>query len=272
MFENLFFEPIANGGEFHKIKEPGTQFFKPGCNGAGLLDALEKVLHVMALFVKTFVILRWAAFVGLRRNACLKSERLEQLPERGTAVSFVSEDRSGVVPNDQLRGRDTVVTVSRPENDAERPPAGINQGVDLCIGSPFGSADALHFNALRTAKGVLVNLRAGRIDCPKFPNRGARERVEDLVPDAGLAPRLPSRIDRRVRCEDAQRPPRAAFAQPEKDGQKNLLGIDRRSPTFEFAEALTGTREGLINFFSRLALAASFGWMRMVPMPHLTEI
>ena len=265
MFENLFFEPIANGGEFDKgrgvegSRESGAQFFKPGGDGARFLDALEEVLHVMALFVKTFVILRRATFVGLGGNACLESERLRQLPERSAAVGFVSEDRSGIVSNDQIRGRDAVVTVSRPENDADRTPAGINQGVDFCIGSSFGSADALDFNALRAAKGVLVNLRAGRIDCPELANGGARKRVEDSVPDAGLAPRLPSRVDRGVWGEDAQRSPRAAFAQPEKYGEKNPLGIDRRPPALGIAEALGCTREGLINFFSRLALAASFG-------------
>lgn len=258
MFENLFSEPIENGGEFHTTTDSRTQFFKPGGDGAGLLDALEKALHVMALFVKTFVILRRATFVGLWRDARLESDRLEQLPECGAAVGFVSEDRSGVVPNDQIRGGDTVVTVSRPENDADRTPANINQGVDFCIGSSFGSADALDFNALRTTKGVLVNLRTGRIDCTKFPNRGARERVEDLVPDAGLAPRLPPRIDRRVRCEDAQRPPRADFTQPRNDDQKNLLGIDRRPTALRITEVIRGRPEKLI-FFSRLALAASFG-------------
>jgi hypothetical protein len=28
----------------------------------------------------------------------------------------------------------------------------------------------------------------------------------------------------------------------------------------------------LINFFSRFALAASFGWMRMVPIQHHTRL
>lgn len=99
VFENLFLEPIANGGGFHKIKESGTRFFEPGGDGSGLLDALEKVLHVMALFVKTFVILRRATFVGLWRNACPKSERLGQLPERSAAAGFV--------PGDLRRGHET---------------------------------------------------------------------------------------------------------------------------------------------------------------------
>ena len=91
----------------------------------------------MALFIKTFVILRRAAFICLGRNACLESKRFKQFPERGAAISFVSENRSGIVANDQLWSRDAVVTVSSSENDANSAPAGINQSVDLCIGTSF---------------------------------------------------------------------------------------------------------------------------------------
>lgn len=270
MFENLFFEPIANGSKFHKVEESGPQLFKPSGNRARLFDALKEVLNMMALLVKTFVILRRTGFVGLGRNASLKPTRLEQLPERRAAVGFVGEDRSGVLASDQLGGCDAVVSVSRSENEANGAPPGVNQGVDLRVGPSFGSPDALNFNALRTAEGVLVNLRASRVDCPELPNGAVRERVEDLVPNAGLAPSLPSRVDGGVRCENAQRSPGATFPHPEEHREKDPLGINWRPPALGFTELYGSTREVVINFFSRLALAASLGWMRMVPIPNHT--
>ncbi len=272
MFENLFFDPIANGGEFHKVEESGAQFFKASSDGAGLFDALEEVLHMMALLVKTFVILRRVAFVGLGRNACLESERLKQFPERGAAVGLVCEDRSGVLAGDQPGGSDAVVAVACSKDDAHGSPSGIDQGVDFRIRPSFGSADALDINALRPAKSVLVNLRAGGVDRPELPKGGTRERVEDLVPNTGFAPSLPSRVDGGVWREDAQRPPRAAFAHPEKHREKDQLRINWRPPTLGFTAGCGSTRVALINFFSRFALAASFGWMRMVPIQHHTRL
>ena len=49
MFDNSFFEPIAVGGAFHKVKESGGKFFIPCGDSEGLFDALEEILNVMAL-------------------------------------------------------------------------------------------------------------------------------------------------------------------------------------------------------------------------------
>lgn len=268
MFENLIFEPIANGGQLYEIEKPAPKLLETSGDGTGFFYALEEVLYMMSLFVETFVILRWADFVGLGRDACLQSQRLKERSEIGAAVGLVRQNRSGVLPGNQLRSRLDVVSVSRAEKDAHPTSPTIDQGVDLGVGSSFGFADALEINAVRATESVLVDLRTGGVDRPKLASGGTCERVENLIPDAGLAPSLPSRVDGGVRCEDAQRPPRAALAHPEKHREKNLLGIDRRSSSLGYKAGRGSTRSVVINFFSRLALAASFGWMRIFTMPH----
>ncbi len=193
-------------------------------------------------------------------------------PEPLASVGFVGKDRSGVLASDQLGGCDALVSVSRSEVEANCAPPGVSQGVDLRVDPSLGSPDALDLNALRTTEGVLVNLCESRVDRPELPNDGVCGRVEDLVTNPRLALGLPSSVDGGVRREGAQRPPRATFPHAEEHSEKDALGLDRRPGSPRVAELYGRKREVVINFFNRLALAASFGWMLMIPISNQTSL
>lgn len=266
MFENLFSEPIADGSEFDQAKESGSQLLEAGRDGPRFLEPLKEVFHMVTLAVVASVVFRRVALVGFRRDARFEAERLQHVAEGGAAVRFVREDRPRTLAFHEVGRGDAVVAVAGSEEDPHGPASRIYQGVDLGVGAALGFPNALVSSALRPSERVLVDLRAAGVQRPELAFHPVRKRIENAVPDAGLAPGFPARVDGGVGREDAQGPPRAPFPQPEEHRQEDRLGVDRWSPAFRACRAGESTRLVCVNFFSRLALAASFGWIRMLPI------
>jgi hypothetical protein len=231
---------------------------------------LEKILHMMTLSIMPLVILRRILFVGLRRNAGLQSERFEKSAKCCAAIGFVGKDRSGCLPFDEFRCGDAVVTVSGSEENSNAATLVIDQRMDLRVGTALGFSNALEFSASHASECVFMDFRAAGINRPELPARRLRERIEDAVPHSRFTPPLPIGVDRGVRGEDAQSTPGTTLPQSEKNSLQNALSVGRWSASLRILFGCASTRAVLVNFFSRFALAASFGWMRMFSMPELT--
>jgi hypothetical protein len=65
---------------------------------------------------------------------------------------------------------------------------------------------------------MFVNFGARRVDTPQLPLGGSDQGFENAIPEAFFAPLFPTSLDGRVRCEDTQSSPAAAFTQAKKEG------------------------------------------------------
>ena len=225
---------------------------------------------MMTLPVMPLVIFRGIPFVCFRRDAGLQPERFQKSAKDRAPVGFVRKDCPGCLPFDEFWCGNAVVTVSSSEEDSNGATLVVDQRMDLRVCTALGLSDALEFRTLHASERVFVDFRAAGIDRPELPTRRFRERIENAVPHSRFTPTLPTGVDRGVRSEDAQSTPRTTLPQPEKNPLQNALGIGRWSASLRALCVRAGTRSIFVNFFSRFALAASFGWMRISSMPEPT--
>lgn len=259
MFENLILEPIADGGKSNQISKTRGEFFVSSSNGALLLDALEKVFDMMPSLVVPFVKRDFGGPVGLGWDTGFEAERFKQRSETVAVVGFVGENGAADTALNQFGSSDQIVSIAFGKDKFDGASAVVDQGMNLGIGSSPGCPNALVFIGLSCSESVFVNFGTGRIDRPEFAGRPGGELIENALPNPRLAPLLPASVNGGVRGKNAQRSPRASLAKPIKKSLQDFFGRDRRSTAFASRFKILCTPGFGINFFSRLALAASFG-------------
>ena len=115
----------------------------------------------MAPLVVTFVIGRWVGAVGGRGDACFEIEAFQQPSEPIAVVGLVSQDGASGLAGHQIRGRQDVIALPGAEDQAQRSPPRINEGMDFGVCSAPTATNSLVFGGSAAAHGVFVNLGAG---------------------------------------------------------------------------------------------------------------
>lgn len=257
MFEKSILKPIADSGKCGQRQKTGSQLLVSGGDGTSLLEALEEVLDLVAVSVVPPVMRSGAEPVGFRRDAGAQSAAGEKLAEGVAVVRLVSEDRAVCDSRDERRSCGEIVRITRREPELHRSTPGVDQRVDLGVGAASGCSNALTASASSRPSGVLVGFRTGRVDRPKPAVRPGRQTAENDIPQAGLAPLLPARVDRGMGSEDPESSPRAALAKAVENGQENRLGRQRRTSARYSWFCVRSFLRDEINFFSTAADAAS---------------